>query len=319
MKVVIVGGGAGGISTASHIRKLDKSIEILVLTRDEHVAYSPCAIPYVLGGTIESFDDIIMRTPEDYKKKNIDIITQVEVTAIDSKNKTVTYEQDGEEIVINYDKLVLATGGNPFVPPMEGNDLDGVFKIRNIKDGEKVQEWAKTCKNVVVTGAGLIDIEIAHSLKKIGLNVTLNEMLPQIVPRSLDQDMSDILTHYLEEEGINVVLGKPITKIIGEKKVEKVVIGNDEIDADMVILATGVRPELKLAKMAGCNIGRWAVLINAKMETSVPDIYAVGDCVESIDFVFGTNTISHLGTTAVRQFKTLARTITVEYLNLIMF
>ena len=310
MKVVIVGGGAGGISTASNIRKLDKEIEITVLTRDDYVAYSPCAIPYVLSNTIESFDDIIMKTPEDYKEKNINVLTNVEVTAIDSELKKVTYVDNDEEIIIDYDKLVLATGGTPFIPPMEGNSLKGVFKIRNINDGEEVQKWAANCKNVVVTGAGLIGIEIAHAFKKIGLNVILNEMLPQIVPRSLDQDMADILTEYLENYGIKVVLGKPITKIIGDEKVEKVCIGNEEYETDMVILATGVRPELKLAKMAGCNIGRWAVLVNAKMETSVPDIYAVGDCVESLDLVLGTNTISHLGTTAVRQSKTLARTIT---------
>ena len=129
MKVVIVGGGAGGISTASNIRKLDNDIEITVLTRDKKVAYSPCAIPYVLSGTIESFDDIVMRTPEDYKAKNIDVITEVEVTAVDSDKKTVTYVQDGKDIVLNYDKLVFATGGNPFVPPMQGVDLDGVFRI----------------------------------------------------------------------------------------------------------------------------------------------------------------------------------------------
>ena len=193
MKVVIVGGGAGGISTASNIRKLDNDIEITVLTRDNKVAYSPCAIPYVLSGTIESFDDIIMRTPEDYKKKNIDVITEVEVTAVDSDKKTVTYQKGGKDTTMDYDKLVLATGGNPFIPPMQGVDLDGVFRIRNIDDGIKVQEAMKDAKSAIVTGAGLIGIEIAFALKKQGLDVILSEMLPQIVPRSLDKDMSDIL------------------------------------------------------------------------------------------------------------------------------
>ena len=119
MKVVIVGGGAGGISTASNIRKIDKDCEIVVLTRDDKVAYSPCAIPYVLSGTIKSFDDIVMRTPEDYQAKDIDIVTEVEVTAVDSDKKTVTYESKSKSKTINYDKLVLATGGKPFVPPME--------------------------------------------------------------------------------------------------------------------------------------------------------------------------------------------------------
>ena len=147
MKVVIVGGGAGGISTASNIRKLDKDIEITVITRDNKVAYSPCAIPYVLSGTIESFDDIVMRTPEDYKNKDIDVIIEAEVTAVDSDKKTVTYQKEGKETVLNYDKLVFATGGNPFVPPMQGVDLDGVFRIRNIDDGIRVQEAMKDAKN----------------------------------------------------------------------------------------------------------------------------------------------------------------------------
>ena len=310
MKVVIVGGGAGGISTASNIRKLDPECEIVVLTRDNKVAYSPCAIPYVLSGTIKSFDDIIMRTPEDYKEKDIDIITEVEVTAVDSEAKTVTYECNSKKTDIKYDKLVLATGGNPFVPPMEGVDLDGVYQIRNIDDGKKVQMAIKDAKSAVVTGAGLIGIEIAFALMRQGLNVTLSEMMPQIVPRSLDKDMSDILVSYLESEGINVVLGKPITKLLGDKKVEKVCFGDKEvIDSDMVILATGVRAELDLARMAGCEIGRWAILVNDRMETSVEDVYAVGDCVESKDLILGSNTISQLGTTAVRESKTLARTI----------
>ena len=310
MKVVIVGGGAGGISTASNIRKLNKEIEITVITRDNKVAYSPCAIPYVLSGTIESFDDIVMRTPEDYKNKNIDVIVEAEVTAVDSDKKTVTYEKDGSEIIIDYDKLVLATGGNPFVPPMEGADLEGVFRIRNIEDGKRVKEAMKDAKSAIVTGAGLIGIEIAFALRKQGLDVILSEMLHQIVPRSLDKDMSDILVKYLEMEGIKVVLGKPITKLVGDGKVEKACFGDEDLyDADMVIMATGVRAELDLARMAGCEIGRWAIMVNDRMETSVEDVYALGDCVESNDLILGLNTISQLGTTAVRQSKTLARTI----------
>ncbi|WP_404805596.1 FAD-dependent oxidoreductase, partial [Methanobrevibacter smithii] len=258
-----------------------------------------------------------MKTPEDYKEVNIDVLIKSEVTAVDSSKKTVTYENADGEKTIDYDKLVLATGGNPFVPPMEGVDLEGVFQIRNIEDGRKVQQWAKTSKSAVVTGAGLIGIEIVFALKELGLNVTLSEMMPQIVPRSLDNDMADILTRYLKMENIHVMLGEPITKLEGEGgKVKKAYFGDGScIDADMVILATGVRPELELAKMAGCDIGRWAILVNEKMETSVEDVYALGDCVESQDLILQANTISHLGTTAVRESKTLARTITGKKSN----
>ena len=216
MKVVIVGGGAGGISTASNLRRLDKEVEIIVLTRDNHVSYSPCAIPYVLSDRIHSFDDIVMRSVDDYKAKNIDVMLETEVTAVDSAKKTVTYLKDGKENTMSYDKLVLATGGSPFVPPMKGVDLDGVFKIRTLDDGKRVKEWAENCESALVTGAGLIGIEIAYAFKKMGLKVTLCEMLPQIVPRSLDPDMAKIITDYLISEGIDVVLGQPITELKGE-------------------------------------------------------------------------------------------------------
>ena len=311
MKVVIVGGGAGGISTASNLRKLDEEVEIVVLTRDNQVSYSPCAIPYVLSDRIHSFDDIVMRTVDDYKAKNIDVLLETEVTAVDSVKKQITYSKDGVEKTMKYDKLVLATGGSPFVPPMKGVDLDGVFKIRTLDDGKKVKEWSKDCKSALVTGAGLIGIEIAYAFKKIGLKVTLCEMLPQIVPRSLDPDMAGIITDYLVEEGIDVVLGQPITELKGEDGKVKTAVFDDgsEVDADLVILATGVRAELDLAKMAGCDCGRWAVLVNDRMATSVPDVYAVGDCVESYSAILRSNTVSQLGTTAVRQAKTLAQTL----------
>ena len=144
----------------------------------------------------------------------------------------------------------------------------------------------------------------------MGLNVTLNEMLPQIVPKSLDSDMAEIVTEYLRSEGLNIVLGKPITEIKGDKKVEAVVVdGTEEVPTEMVILATGVRAELNIAEKLGCEIGRWAIQVNENMETSVKDVYAVGDCVESYDAILKSNTISQLGTTAVRQAKTCARTI----------
>ena len=285
MKVVIVGGGAGGISTASNLRKLDEEVEIVVLTRDNKVSYSPCAIPYVLSDRIHSFDDIVMRTVDDYKAKNIDVMLETEVTAVDSKKKQITYSKDGIVKTMNYDKLVLATGGSPFVPPMKGVDLDGVFKIRTLDDGKKVKEWSENCKSALVTGAGLIGIEIAYAFKEMGLKVTLCEMLPQIVPRSLELKGED---------------GKVKTAVFDD---------GTEADADMVILATGVRAELDLAKMAGCDCGRWAVLVNDRMATSVPDIYAVGDCVESYSAILRSNTVSQLGTTAVRQAKTLAQTL----------
>ncbi|MDO9044965.1 MAG: FAD-dependent oxidoreductase [Methanobacteriaceae archaeon] len=314
MKVVVIGGGAGGLSTASNIRKYDENVEITVITRDEHIAYSPCAIPYVLCGDVDCFENIIMHEPEDYLERNIDVIIQAEVVEVKEAENTIKYHlQEGRNDVekeLKYDYLVIATGGSPFIPPMEGCYLDGVFKIRTIKDGKQIMRWAEKSKKAIVVGAGLIGLEIAFGLKNMGLDVTVTEMLPQIVPRSLDPDMAKIVQNYIEKKGINVILGTPIEKITGETQVEGAIFGDEEeIRTDMVILATGVRPETTMAKMAGCDLGRWAIEVNEKMQTSVPNIYAVGDCVEVYDAITGHNTQSPLGSTAVRQAKIAARNI----------
>ncbi|PKL67118.1 MAG: pyridine nucleotide-disulfide oxidoreductase [Methanobacteriales archaeon HGW-Methanobacteriales-1] len=314
MKIVVIGGGAGGLSTASNIRKYDENAEITVITRDEHIAYSPCAIPYVLCGEVDCFENIIMHEPEDYLERNINVITQAEVVEVKEVENTIKYHiQEGKNVaekVLEYDYLVIATGGSPFIPPMEGCYLDGVFKIRTIKDGQQIMGWAEKSKKAIVVGAGLIGLEIAFGLKNMGLDVTVTEMLPQIVPRSLDPDMAKIVQNYIEKKGINVILGTPIEKITGETQVEGAIFGDEvEIEADMVILATGVRPETTMAKMAGCNLGRWAIEVNEKMQTSVQNIYAVGDCVEVYDAITGHNTQSPLGSTAVRQAKIAARNI----------
>ncbi len=313
MKIVIIGGGAGGLTTASNIRKYDEEAEITVITRDEHVAYSPCAIPYVLSGEVNCFEDIIMHEPEDYLEKDITIITRAEVLEVSSSENKIKYNLidpgTGPDKELSYDYLVIATGGAPFIPPVEGSDLEGVFKIRTIKDGLKIKEYSEKSKKAVVAGAGLIGLEIAYGLLNMGLEVSVAEMLPQIVPRSLDPDMAAIVQKYIEKKGINVILGTPIEKIIGETHVEGVVFGDEEVEADMVIMATGVRPETKLAKMAGCELGRWAIQVNEKMQTCIPNIYAVGDCVEVYDAITGHNTQSPLGTAAVRQGKIAAKNI----------
>lgn len=313
MKVVIIGSGAAGLSTASNIRKYDEDIEITVITRESIIAYSPCAIPYVLCGKVDCFEDIVMHKPEDYLEKNINIVINAEVFEVSSRENKLKYNFNNGYLKVvkelSYDYLVIASGATSFIPPIEGTHLNGVFKIRTIEDGFKIKEWAEKNHNAVVVGAGLIGLETAYGLKEMGLNVIVTEMLPQIIPRSLDPDMASIVRQYMENEGLQVILGNPIEEIIGDKRVEKAIIGEEVLNADMVIMATGIRPQIKLAKMAGCDIGRWAILVNEKMQTSVPNIYAVGDCVEVYDAITGQNTQSPLGTTAVRQGKIAAKNI----------
>ncbi len=317
MKVVIIGSGAGGLTVASNIRKYSDKAEITVITRENQVAYSQCAIPYVIGGDIESFDEIVMHTPEYYKKHGIDILTYSDVFEIVSSGKFVRYrsknsqninEKDHEDI-LNYDYLVIATGGSPFIPPVEGTDLNGVFKVRTIEDGIKIKKWAEKSKKAVVVGAGAIGLELGYGLKQLGIEVSVTEMVAQVLPRSLDPDMALKVQEYLESLGVNIVLEKTLNKIIGSEKAEGVIVGDDQIDADLVILSTGIRASVKLAKQAGCTIGDMGVTVNERMETSNPNIYSAGDCVEVYDGITGRKTVSPFGTTAVRQGKVAAKNI----------
>ena len=239
MKVVIIGSGAGGLTAASNIRKYSDKAEITVITRENQVAYSQCAIPYVIGGEIESFDEIVMHTPEYYGKHGINIITDSEVYEVESSAKFVKYrpnnphKTDENDNVIKYDYLVIATGGSPFIPPVEGTNLNGVFKVRTIEDGAKIKKWTEQTKKAVVVGAGAIGLELGYGLKELGIEVSVTEMLPQILPRSLDPDMALKVQDYLESLGVKIVLEKALNEIIGSDKAQKVIVGNDHIDADL--------------------------------------------------------------------------------------
>jgi NADH oxidase (H2O2-forming) len=315
MRVVIIGSGAGGLTVASNIKKYSENIEVTVITLENKVSYSQCAIPYVIGGDIDSFDEIVMHTPEYYGKKGINIIIESEVVEVVSKENSVKYRSKNSDIdvddlkTVNYDYLVIATGGSPFIPPVEGTGLKGVFKVRTIEDGAKIKEWAQNSKKAVVVGAGAIGLELGYGLKKIGIDVSVTEMLPQVLPRSLDPDMAKKVQEYLEGLKIQIILNKALTRILGEDSVEKIVVGDESIDADLVILSTGVRPSIDLAKQAGCEIGNMGVIVNDKMQTSVPNIYSVGDCVEVHDGITGQKTLSPFGTTAVRQGKVAAKNL----------
>jgi NADH oxidase (H2O2-forming) len=313
MKVVIIGSGAGGLTVASNIRKYSEKAEITVITMESQVAYSQCAIPYVIGGEIGSFEEIVMHTPEYYGKIGINIITESEVFEIISSKNLVRYRSlngDNSANELSYDYLVIATGGSPFIPPVEGTDLKGVFKVRTIEDGVKIKEWAENSKKAVVVGAGAIGLELGYGLKQIGIDVTVIEMVPQILPRSLDPDMAVKVQDYLEDKGVKIVLEKPINKILGDRRAEKVIVGNQSVDTDIVILSTGIRPSVKLAREAGCVTGNMGVTVNERMETSMPHIYSVGDCVEVYDAITEHKTQSPFGTTAVRQGKVAAKNIT---------
>ena len=280
-KIIVIGAGAGGLTAASTARENNPDAVIDVFTEDEHIAYSPCAVIYAIGGVIKDFDSIIMHTPEFYKeKRNISVHTRTKVASVDMDKKTVTLA-DGT--VMPYDSLVLATGGKMFVPPIEGARLPGVFTIKDVNGGKAIKAALRTTDSVVVVGAGVIGLMMAVAVRNLGKKVTVVERYPNVIPRIIDEDMAAIVQKHCEGLGIRFIMGTPITAIKGKEKVESVMAGGKEYHCGTVIMATGVRANLDIPNQMGLEIGQLgAVRASGTLQPYrndhlVKDIYVAGD------------------------------------------
>ena len=289
MKLVVVGGVAGGASAAARARRIDAKAEIVIYERGEHVSFSNCSLPYYLGGVVGSDEDLIMMFPEDFKNNHdIDVYTVHEVTAINRDRKTVNVKNlnTGEEFEDSYDKLVLSPGAKPVMPKsIRGIDAGNVFTIRNVTDISRLKVYldAAGINNVAVVGGGFIGIETAENLREAGKQVSVIEGTAQIMA-PYDYDMVQILHKELDDHGINLYLESSVTAI-EDGKVTAVKDGKAfSIDADAVIMAVGVAPETELAEKAGLEIGQSrGIKVNHNYQTTDPDIYAVGDAIESFN------------------------------------
>lgn len=304
-KIVIIGAHAAGLDAASAARKTDRTAEITLITKEKKAAYSRCGLPFVLGKHIEQFDDLVVFPDRFYKMMKLNLLLETTVTNVDSKEKTVDItNKDGTKETLSYDSLIIATGADPFVPPIKGKDKNGVFVVRTLDDGAKINKAIETAKSAVIIGAGLIGLEVAVACLERGLKTTVVEFLPYVLPVLLDKAMADNVQKALEAKGMNIIVGKGAEEFLGTDKVTGVLVGGETIPADVVVVATGVRANLDLAKNAGVDLGRGGIKSNAKMETNIKDVYAVGDCAESINLITRRPMMSQLGTTAVRQAKT---------------
>lgn len=311
-KIIIIGSGAAGMSAASAARAADPDAEITVFTEDRDVAYSPCMIPWVLEGK-STWDNMIMHDPAWYaKNRNINILTETTVESVVNDTprgapavRTVTAGGKTYE----YDSLVLATGGKVFIPPIEGTDLKGVFTVRTVKGGQEIEAYLKQSQNVVIAGAGVIGLELALSLVNIGKNVTVIEMMGQVIPRIADQDMADDIQKYLETKGVKFMMKTPVQGVIGTEKVEAVNAGGQNVPCDMVIFATGVRANTDIAKQLGLDIGQLGAICAAptlqayKRGRLCPDIFVCGDVLQCQSAIYAGPTMSQLGSSAVKQGK----------------
>lgn len=287
MKLLVIGGSAGGASVAARVRRLNEEAEIKIFEKGRDVSFSNCSLPYYTGGVVENSEDLIMMFPEDFKAKhNIDVFAQTEVLAINREKKTVEVKslRDGETYEEAYDKLVLATGTEPVMPEsIEGIHGENVFIVRNVTDIERLQAKLnqENTQNVAVVGGGFIGIEIAENLRKINKNVTLIEGTNQILA-PYDYDMVQIMHKELDDKGVKLCLSSTVTAIEAGK-VKALNDGKEfSVDADAVIMAVGTRPQTVLAKEAGLKIGTTGgIWVDHNYRTSDADIYAVGDAIES--------------------------------------
>jgi NADPH-dependent 2,4-dienoyl-CoA reductase/sulfur reductase-like enzyme/rhodanese-related sulfurtransferase len=321
-KIVIIGGVAAGPKTAARARRLAPNADITIIEKDRYISYAGCGMPFYLAGSVKEFGQLFttaygVARDEQYfqREKGVRVLTGVEAVEIDREKKEV-YARNlntGEESRIPYDKLVLATGSSPFVPPVEGIDLEGVFRLNHPEDARSIREHLDNAGEAVVIGAGLIGLEAADALREKNIFVTVVELKDQILPGMLDGDMAKVLALRLEEQGVEFRLNQKVLRIEGndEGSVSAVVTEQERLDADMVIVAVGVRPNVELAGKAGLKIGSTgAIEVNQHLQTSDPDIYAVGDCVENLHLVSGKKVYIPLASTANRQGRVAGDNVT---------
>jgi len=293
--IIIVGGGPAGVLAGKAAKQVNHKLKVCLIKKDKGIPIR-CSEPYVLGGYSElkdiiSSDDMITGSGVDLV---IDEVTQV----LPDKREVKT--RDGK--TYEYDKLILATGANPFMPPVPGKDLDNVFTLRNPNDVKDIRGALKKSRNIAVVGGGAIGVELAAVLRQKHKKIKLVEALPNLISGAYDEDYSKKVENLLKKIGVKVITGKKVKEIKGNKRAKSLILESGEkLKAGIVLVSAGVRSDIKLAKEAGANIGKFGIETNEKQETSLKDVYACGDCDQAIDFITKKPTPSQLATTAVFQ------------------
>ena len=315
MKVVIVGGVAGGASAAARIRRLDESAEIIVFEKTGYISYANCGLPYYIGDVITDSSDLTLQTPESFWTRfRILVKVNHEVTNIDVTQKTVIVKNllTGTEWEEPYDKLLLSPGAKPVRPNLPGIDSEKIFSLRTVEDTFRIHDYLEKTKaqSAVIVGGGYIGIEVAENLKEKGLNVTIVQRPNQLM-NTLDYDMASFVHSKLRAKGISLRLNSNVTSFRQDgERIVTLLEDNSEIAADMVLLAIGVAPENSLAKQAGLKLGvKGSIVVNDRMETSVQDIYAVGDAIQVKHFVTEEDTVIALAGPANKQGRIAADNI----------
>ena len=314
-KVIIIGGVAGGASTAARLRRLDEEMEIILLEKGAYVSYANCGLPYYIGGAIEEREALFVMTPEKFENWfAIDIRTRHEAVKIDPDHKEVEVVNlnTGETYRESYEYLVLSPGAEPIRPPLEGIENEKVFSLRNVDDTDKIYNFIQNTnpRRAVVVGAGFIGLEMAENLQERSLEVSVVELAPQVLP-PIDPDMAALVQQYMRGQKMNLRLGDGVNRFdedaaTGRLRVE--LSSGEVLDTDMVVLSIGVKPDTKLALGAGLEVRR-GIVVNSRMQTSDPDIFALGDAVEVKHFITGKPVVVPLAGPANKQGRIVANNI----------
>ena len=321
LKIVVIGGGAAGLKAAARARRRDPDAEITVIEASEYPSFGRCGLPYYVGGVIHELENLMettygaIRDAQYFKKvKDIDVLTKTRAERIDRKRKIVEITRNGSSDEIPYDYLVIATGSVPAKLNVPGSDAEGVLSLNSPEDAEKIVEmWMNDeVEHAVIVGGGLIGMECAEAFSRLEFGVTIVELMDHILPGLLDAEMAALVTKYLESKGVKILTNSSVKEILTDgDRVTGVRVGDKTIDAQMVLVAIGVRPNTKLAKDAGLEIGETgAIKVNEYLQTSDPSIYAGGDCVENKHIVTGKPIYVPLGSTANKHGRVIGDNVT---------
>ena len=289
-KLIVIGAVAAGTKAASKAKRENPNLDVKIFTREEHIAYAGCGLPYYIGGIIKEKSELVVRTPEVFKKEqDIDIFIKHEVTKIDTKSKKVYVTNlDTQELLeYEYDKLVIATGASPIKPPLENIDLKNIFTLRSVTDAFEIRDLVdnRKVRKAVVVGGGFIGLEVAENLKHRNIDVTLIELAPHVLP-PFDEEIALLAQAHMVDKGINIITSEKVLGFEGKNEVSKVKSTAGDFDADIVVLSIGVRPNVKLAVDAGIELGvTGAIKVDKYMQTNIKDVFAVGDCAENMNLV----------------------------------
>ena len=311
MKYVILGGVAAGTKAAAKIKRLDRQAEVKIFTKSTDISYAGCGLPYYIGGDIPSREGLIVNSPEKYAGlTSTQVQTGCEATGIDSAEKKVMLRKaDGETFTETYDKLIISTGAEPFVPPVEGVKLPGVFTLRTPDDAVAIRAFAeeKNCRKAVVCGAGFIGLEAAENLAAMHIDVTVIDAAPQVMPNAFDPDMAGYAKRQLKAAGMRVLTATSLTGITGEGRAQTVQTDHGDLPADLVILAIGVRPATGFLENSGIEMFKGTILVDQQMKTNLPDVYAAGDCALVENSLTGQRQWSAMGSTANLSARAMAK------------